>query len=189
MWAISTQQSEVPAELKAEADKVRAELKGVDLAGMVKIMKEGYPKPANENQFKNEVADRERQIAAILGELSEVYDELKGVKKMREGETKRWQANYDFTVARMEAQIAFIYEFQSMLGQIRKEFPPKEEFHTKWVLASNEALTGDSAGKKLAASSRKILDQIATDHAGTPWEVLAKREKFTALGLEWKGSR
>ncbi len=164
-------------------------MKGVDLARMVKIMQEGFKVPGNETQFKTEIEAREREIASIMGELMEVYDDLKAARKMRDKETKRWQANYDFTVARMEAQIAFLYEFQSMLGQMRKELPPKEAFHTGWVLASRDTLTGDSAGKKLAASSRKILDQIAADHAGTPWEVLAKREKFTALGLEWKATR
>jgi hypothetical protein len=41
----------------------------------------------------------------------------------------------------------------------------------------------------MAASSRKTLDRIIKDHAGTPWEILAKREKLTALGLEWKSAR
>jgi hypothetical protein len=50
-------------------------------------------------------------------------------------------------------------------------------------------LQGDTTGKKLAKSSRKTLDQLAKDHAGTPWEVLAKREKLTALGLEWQPIR
>jgi hypothetical protein len=31
------------------------------------------------------------------------------------------------------------------------------------------------------------LNAIIKDNPGTPWEVLAKREKLTALGLEWQG--
>ena len=90
-------------------------------------------------------------------------------------------------LARLEAEIAYLFEYQSMLGQMRKELPPRDrELHGGWKLAATTTLTGDSTGKKMASSSRKLLDKIAKDHAGTPWEVLAKREKLTALGLEWK---
>ena len=90
-------------------------------------------------------------------------------------------------LARLEAEFAYLMEYQSMLGQMRKELPPRDrELHGGWKLAATTTLTGDSAGKKMASSSHKLLDRIAKDHAGTPWEVLAKREKLTALGLEWK---
>jgi hypothetical protein len=189
LWVVSPQKGPMPAELKAEAAKFEAELKGVDLMLVAKTMSSKVGVPANENQFKTLIENQERQIAKIMRALNDVYDDLKDVKKLRADETKRWQAHYDFAVARMEEQIAYLYEFQSMLGAIRKDLPPRGKDDTGWVLASSETLTGDSAGKKLAASSRKIFDQIATDHAGTPWEILAKREKFTALGLEWKPTR
>ena len=34
--------------------------------------------------------------------------------------------------------------------------------------------------------AEKLLDKLAKSHPGTPWEILAKRERFTTLGLEWK---
>jgi len=157
---------------------------------MVETLEKGKDVPANENQFRTAIEIEERDIARIMRELNDVYDELKDVKKLRAEETRRWQAHYDFTVARMEEQIAYLFEYQSMLGQLRKELPPRDpKIHKRWVLASSETLTGDSAGKKLAASARKTFDQIATDHPGTPWEILAKRERFTALGLEWKATQ
>ena len=59
MYAISTDQGSAPAELKVEADKIRAELKNVDLKKMNDIMRNGIPMPGNEGQFKNEIAERE----------------------------------------------------------------------------------------------------------------------------------
>ena len=77
-----------------------------------------------------------------------------------------------------------------MLGQMRKEFPPRNpKVHNGWRLASQPKLSGDAKGKKAAANSLKLLDKIIKDNAGTPWEVLAKREKLTALGLEWQPTR
>ena len=128
-----------------------------------------------------------------MGELTEIYDDLKDTgKKMRKDETKRWQVNYDFTVARMEAQIAFLYEFQSMLGQMRKELPPKEAAHNGWMLASTETLTGDSAGKKMAASSRKIprsdrrrSRRDAVGSAGRAREIYGPRPRMERGGCGW----
>ena len=134
--------------------------------------------------------ENERQVARMMGRLNEALEELKAAGEMREAEPKRWQANYDFILARVEAQIAFLYEYQSMLGQMRKEFPPRDpKLHGGWRLAARTDLQGDRDGQKLARHSRKLLEKLAKDHAGTPWEVLAKREKLTALGLEWKPTR
>jgi hypothetical protein len=92
-------------------------------------------------------------------------------------------------LARVQSQYAYLYEYQSMLGQMRKEYPPRDpNLHIGWKLAAKDALEGDPAGKKMAASAAKLYDKIAADNAGTPWEVLAKRERLTALGLEWKPS-
>ena len=37
----------------------------------------------------------------------------------------------------------------------------------------------------MAAASRKLLEKIIKEHPGTPYEVLAKREKLNPLGLAW----
>jgi hypothetical protein len=90
-------------------------------------------------------------------------------------------------VARMEEQIAYLYEYQSMLGQMRKELPPLDKAQGNgWKLAATATPSGDSKGKKMAKTSGSALEKMADEHKGTPWEVLAKRERMTTLGLEWK---
>ena len=180
LWAVSpTNAGSVPKELAEDVGKIRSDLK-VTLA----VMLAGVEAPTNDNQFKAFIETREREIAKIMNKLMETSDDLKAAgKQFREGETKRWKANYDFTVARLEAQIAYLYEYQSMLGQLRKDLPPRDpKIHKGWVLAASPTLTGDSNGKKLAASSRKILDKIASENAGTPWELIAKRESSRRWG-------
>ncbi|HZY91070.1 MAG TPA: hypothetical protein VFE78_39975, partial [Gemmataceae bacterium] len=177
-------------ELEPEIQKAREALKNVTLS----VLKEGYRAPGAgnaENQFKNNVANDGRQVARVMLNLGEVLDELKEAgDKGRAAEPKRWQANYDFVLARLQAQIAYLYEYQSMLGQMRKEFPPRDPaLHDGWRLAAQTSLQGDAAGKKLYKSSQKILEKLAKDNPGTPWEVLAKREKLTALGLEWQPTK
>jgi hypothetical protein len=83
-----------------------------------------------------------------------------------------------------------LFEYQSMLGSMRREFPPRDpNLHGGWKLASRQTLEGDSTGKKSAKDAHKLLDKIIKDNAGSPWEVLAKREKLTNLGLEWQPAK
>ena len=41
----------------------------------------------------------------------------------------------------------------------------------------------------LAALAHKTFAKLAKDHAGTPWEVLARREAATSLGLQWQPAK
>jgi Caspase domain len=180
LWAIST--SNPPESLKEEVEKIRVRTK-VNLS----YLKDGFRAPQNENQFKTELNNQERPIADMIDEMEHAYKKLKSVEVDRQKEPKRWLANYDFIVARMEEQIAYLYEYQSVLGQMRKELPPLDKAQGNgWKLASTETLNGDSKGKKMAKSSAALLKKMAEEHKGTPWEVLAKREKLTTLGLELK---
>jgi hypothetical protein len=161
-------------------------------------MRDGYriPAAAAENDFKNKtVRGDEEQIAYPLGELLERVKMLReagakaddGGVKARDALSKRWRANYDYVLARLEEESAYVMEYQSMLGALRKELPAYDvKLHTFWKLASIPDPHGDGEGKKLAKSARARLDKLAKDNPGTPWEVLAKGERLTALGLEWQ---
>jgi hypothetical protein len=34
--------------------------------------------------------------------------------------------------------------------------------------------------------ARKILEKLASDHRGTPWELMARRDLHASCGLEWQ---
>ncbi len=76
-----------------------------------------------------------------------------------------------------------------MLGQLKKQEPDLAPGQNGWKLAAQPTLRGDSTGKKLAKDSLKHLDQIIKDNPDTPWAILARREKLTALGLQWQGAK
>jgi hypothetical protein len=185
LWAIYP--GEAPEKLSNEVAQLRKKI-----PFQLNVLKEGYRAPGGgnaEKQFKDMVEKDERRIALIIGAIGDVLEELQDPKvvEARDGESKRWKANYDFMLARIHLERAYLFEYQSMLGSMRKEFPPRDQtLHQGWKLASQPNLQGDSNGKKSAKEARKLLDKIAKDNAGTPWEVLAKREKLTNLGLEWQ---
>jgi len=189
LWAIYPGQA--PKSLRAEVSAMREKY-----PVRLNILKDGYRAPAGgkaETQFKNRVENDERHVALLMRAIEDALNDLRDPKvvEARENEkSKRWQANYDFIVARMQLEYAYLFEYQSMLGSIRKEFPPRDpELHGGWKLASQPRLQGDSTGKKAAKEAQKLLNEIIKKNAGTPWEVLAKREKLTNLGLEWQPAK
>jgi len=185
LWAVST--TKAPKELEADVAALRSKL-GVDLS----IMKEHYNAPPAgnaETAFKRGLEADLKKMSKIVEVVEEALSELKEVEGEKDTAPRRWQANYVFMRARVEEQLAFLEEYEGQLGQMRKEFPERDPaIHGGWRLAAKEKAS-DSAGKKYDKSARKLLTELAKEHAGTPWEVLAKREKMTALGLEWQPAK
>ena len=140
--------------------------------------------------IKERILAQQRKPAIIQSDLEDSLAQLKKAGEEREP-SRRWQANYDYVLALLEARIAYVYEYNYMLGQIRKDaLPPRDPAkHSGWRLASQEKLQSGAEAKKMAAASRKLLDKIIKEHPGTPYEVLAKHEKMNPLGLEWQPAR
>jgi hypothetical protein len=161
-----------------------------------KRLQEEYTRPAGNaaDRFKDMLKDVQiKQVAPVQSALEEALDELKAkdTKEAREAEmSKGWLATADYIKARLESQIAYLYEYQSALGAMRKDFPPLDEnVHNGWRLAAIKAVQGDGTGKKLAKDAEKIFERIVKEYPGTPWEVLARRDRLTALGLEWQATK
>jgi len=189
LWAIYPDPGQAPQSLKVEVLKARR-----DYPVNLNILKDGYRAPAGrgEKQFKDRVEEDERRVARIMGALEDALSQLRDSKvvEARAMESKRWQANYDFMLARVQLEYAYLFEYQSMLGSMRKEFPPRDpELHGGWKLASQFKLQGDSTGRNFSKKARELLNAIIKNNAGSPWEVLAKREKLTNLGLEWQPAK
>jgi serine/threonine protein kinase len=156
-----------------------------------KKLREEFPVPGDPMKFKLELQDYQtNDLSKMQTHLSLALDGLKEVANEKANEPKVWQATYDYILARVEAQVAYLYEYQTLLGAMRKDFPPYEpKVHNGWRIASKEALEGDKTGQNLAKDARKILDKITKDYPATPWAILAKRDRLTNLGLEWQATK
>lgn len=155
-----------------------------------KQLREEWQMIGDENRHKAFVKDyQEKEVAKTILQLEEALVDLRAAGKegRKDEKSKRWQANYDYVLARLAAQIAYLYEYDSALGEMRKELPEKGP--NGWRLASQQKLSGDPTGRKFYGESNKILDKLAKDYPGTPWEVLANRDRFTNLGLKWQPNK
>jgi RNA polymerase sigma factor (sigma-70 family) len=145
----------------------------------------------DEDQFRAHIVRIQKDVALALLELQEAMEELTAASAEHGAETtRRWQVNYDYVLARLMNRIAYVYEYTSALGELRRDPPPRDPaVHQGWRLVSREKMKGDRNGQILNRDAGKILQGIIANHAGTPWEVLARRELHNALGLQWQPIR
>jgi hypothetical protein len=130
---------------------------------------------------------------AILA-LEEALDDLQkaGEKKVRKKEKSlRWQANYDFVVARLKARLVYLYQYNYVLAKIRGDsLPPLEDGFSGYRLGSLKKVTvPESKVKAWVKDIDRTWQKIINDYPHTPWELIARRERLTALGLDWRPSR
>ena len=124
--------------------------------------------------------------------LTDVLDDLKKAGDMPRGRAaKRWRADYDYVLARLELELAWLNEYEFALGELRRDerppLDPKE--HTGWRLAPAEVSRADVSVRKMGSEAVKRLQQVAQDYPGTPWEWFAKRDAGAPIGLAWKAAK
>jgi hypothetical protein len=176
----------------AVLDVIRVIDKNFDRSSQAFSLMETFLGGSND-KIKKDIENIQRGPARVQAELESALERLEEAGKDRKAESsKRWQAHYDFIHAQILARIAYLAEYNLMLGKIRKDELPGMDSGAPaggWRLASRDKLTSGKEYRDKADKSRKILEKLAKDHAGTPWEILAKRESMTALGLEWQATR
>jgi serine/threonine protein kinase len=132
------------------------------------------------------------QTKVVASMISKLQDALEALKEAGTGldqeESKRWQANYEFVLAKLLARLIFVHEYSLMLAMARKDnLPLLKPGQTGWRLASAPKMQNRELHiKKLLRDRKAALDSLMKKHPGTPWEVLARREGVTNLGLEWQ---
>jgi hypothetical protein len=127
--------------------------------------------------------------ALMLVELQELLELMEKAGRERNREpSKRWQAHFDYVLARLKMRMVYVNEYNVMIAKVKRDELPKldPKLHNGWRLAAQEKITSPKDVKDLAIDARKLLSKLIEDHPGTPWEVLAKRERSTALGLAWQ---
>ena len=152
----------------------------------IRGFRRGIRANANETNFRKEIERLQQVPASVQGELEEALVLLERAGKKRDAEkAPRWQAHYDFTLVMMLTKLIQVQEYNFVLGnKLRKDAPPiKDAKNNGWQLVAQNKLQLKES-RDLSKKRDKLLEKIEKDYPDTPWAVLAKREKTTALGLE-----
>ncbi len=143
-------------------------------------------------EIKKKFFAEQKEPGLLIFQMEKALADLKGAGEKREQETsKRWQANYDYALARLQSRLVFIYEYNNILAQVRGDnLPDLENVNNMWRVGSQPKVQiSEPKVKDMVKNISRTWKRIAEEHAGTPWAVLAAREELTALGLVWRTTR
>ncbi len=156
------------------------------------VLKDGVNGKVDE-ALKKEIGKEQAPLADAALELLELVETLTddklGLQKAGEADANKfWQATFRFALAQAKLRLAFMNEANLALGQIQTDNLPEAPNASGLRLVQKVKMTD----KKAAPGGKQALEQLgalATQHKGTPFEVLAKQWRAVSLGLEWKPKR
>jgi hypothetical protein len=187
---------------EVQKDKEKYKLRVATIAALDKIRKmwatapgatggpqirDSFVAPVND-RLKKDIKDELEFWAIGIAELEPLEAGLDRLAAMRGAEPKRWQAHYDYARAAVKARLAYMREYQRVMGDVLADKLPKLDARLGqdgYKLVSVEKPTEPKAAK-LAEEARELFTKIATEHKGTPWAIQARRDRGFALGLAWK---
>jgi hypothetical protein len=142
-----------------------------------------------DDRLKKSIKDEQDFWAIGVAELDDLNNQLDMIAGMRDGQPKRWQAHYDYARAVLKARLAFMNEYNKILGDVLTEtLPPRDEKlgQDRYKLVSAEKMKSKREIQAIAAEAKEAYEKLIAEHKGTPWAIQAKRDKAFALGLAWQ---
>ncbi|NOZ22042.1 MAG: VWA domain-containing protein [Planctomycetes bacterium] len=147
------------------------------------------------HRVKAQTKEENRKAQRLLKLVDRALDELEPLRSQSRKEKyagKRWQANYDLTMAQL-ARLKFqIREYIHVTDQaLRRGFPkPKKRqkfnlFAVTYDRQATEAASGRRGDREMERA-RDMLTRVARDYNGTPWAEIAKQELRRTMPLEMR---
>jgi hypothetical protein len=153
------------------------------------VMRDSIKGPINPKE-KAAFLKLQSEPGQMIFELEQVLGRMRTAREesLAKETSKRWQANFEFTEARLKARIVAIYEYSYLLGQIRLDsLPALAKGDTGWRMEPRPKISvTEPIAKRYAKEVATAWRDIQKNHPDTPWAVIADRESQFGLGLEWR---
>src|SRR5207249_11902623 len=141
-----------------------------------------------DDRTKKAVKDEQEFWAVGIAKVELAMIQLQEVAPLRANAPRRWQAHYDYALAEVKARLAFMNEYNLLLGNIITDTLPEmdpKQGHNGYKRVPAEKMKSKKDVQQLADEARELFGKLITEHKGTPWALLAKTEKPVPLGLSW----
>lgn len=137
--------------------------------------------------LKKNILDAQTPMAVAIAKLEDELNALEEAGKMKDKETKRWQAHFDYTLGQVRLRLALLNEYNLLMAHVRTDSMPELPTGSKgWQLTHTEKMSSKKNVQELADAARAAFAAAIVANKGTPWEVLAKRAMATPPGLRWE---
>ncbi|MCC9644608.1 VWA domain-containing protein [Rhodopirellula sp. JC740] len=123
------------------------------------------------------------KLEPVLVQLSATLEQ--GLKDREKEESLRWLAGYDLAYGRVLAQKVRTETYNAILAKAKRGMPFEKEKNNTWVLVPADEITVGSKWQREADTAREFLQRVASEHEGTPWAMLAKKELEVPIGWKW----
>jgi hypothetical protein len=124
-----------------------------------------------------------------IAKLEEVDRALEAVASQKKSQPLRWQAHYDYARAVVKSRLAFMNEYDRLMGDVRTEVLPqldKGMNQNAYRLAPAEKMKSKKDVQAIAEAAQEAFHTVIVEHKDTPWAVQAEYEKSYPLGLSWQ---
>jgi hypothetical protein len=169
-------------------------LKTLSDTGEVRI-KEGYMLlgPTVADATKGFVMKAQQEPALFSFQLEQALEEYVQVGELLAADptrepSDRWRAHYDHVRALLLRRMVFMTDYNYALAQIRSDILPELSAKSLgWKLTrAAKARSNEFRAKDRVTTLATLWDKIIREHAGTPWAMLAQRDRQAGLGMQWR---
>lgn len=141
----------------------------------------------DEAQLAESLTRAQRAAAKLEPKLQRLTSTLlAGESDRKKLDELRWQAGYDLALGRALAAQVRTEGYNAMLAQAKQGMKFEDPKNDTWVIRPADQFTAGSVLAGQAEKAKEYLTRVATEHAGTPWALLAERELAAPLGWEWR---
>lgn len=146
-----------------------------------------YFPAAGTPEFKEAMDRNQEVVARVLYTVEEALVPISQAADARPRETsRRWQAHYDLVRARLLAMKLRCYEYNWACAQMKTSPRPFQDPKSNaWRMVPDEQIHYSEKAAEAGLEAAELLRRVAEDHAGTPWELLARREAKDPFGFRW----
>ena len=113
--------------------------------------------------------------------------ELKGESDQEKHARKRWEANYDLTLAQLYKMKAMLLQHQQAFAELLRRRPAPATarpdgavpVYSVWPVGSggkSDKLSNDRSVRKAVEKARRALEMVVRKHQGTPWAASAQAD-------------
>lgn len=137
----------------------------------------------------NELTQAQREAARIEPPLNSLGELLKTGEQYRDREASpRWLAAYDLALGTVLAHQVRAEAYNAMLAKAKRGMSFKNEKNNTWELKPANKISVGSRLEKDGMRAVELLKNVAEQHKGTPWGLLATREMRRPVGWVWAES-
>lgn len=142
--------------------------------------------PQTLEEFRRRLPEAQMGVGLAIFKLDSNQEELATLEQDLARETPDWQARYYYIRARLNARIAYLYEYNILLGQLRKQSPPLDsQTQQGWRVTASDGYRDGDAGK-YGEAARDDYKNLAREYAATKWAAFSKEELPLLVGLKWE---